>query len=64
MFLTRYTNLLKKQKGCTTPQWLVFQFDRRIWPRLQTVSAKNAMNLAASMRFSLKSITMQLYPHG
>ncbi|MEX7639650.1 replication endonuclease, partial [Serratia marcescens] len=52
MFLTRYTNLLKSKGLHDANKWLVFQFDRRIWPRLQTVSAKNAMNLAASMRFS------------
>ncbi|QHI77503.1 replication endonuclease [Serratia sp. NGAS9] len=52
MFLTRYTNLLKSKGLHDANNWLVFQFDRRIWPRLQTVSAKNAMNLAASMRFS------------
>ncbi len=51
MFLTRYTNLLKSKGLHDANKWLVFQFDRRIWPRLQTVSAKNAMNLAASMRF-------------
>ncbi|WP_043148058.1 replication endonuclease [Serratia marcescens] len=52
MFLTRYTNLLKSKGLHNANKWLVFQFDRRIWPRLQTVSAKNAMNLTASMRFS------------
>ncbi|HGE6895199.1 TPA: replication endonuclease [Serratia marcescens] len=52
MFLTRYTNLLKSKGLHDANKWLVFQFDRRIWPRLQKVSAKNAMNLAASMRFS------------
>ncbi|MGP3002160.1 replication endonuclease [Serratia bockelmannii] len=52
MFLTRYTNLLKSKGLHDANKWLVFQFDRRIWPRLQTVNAKNAMNLAASMRFS------------
>ncbi len=52
MFLMRYTNLLKSKGLHDANKWLVFQFDRRIWPRLQTVSAKNAMNLAASMRFS------------
>ncbi|MCA3995622.1 replication endonuclease [Serratia marcescens] len=52
MFLTRYTNLLKSKGLHDANKWLVFQFDRRIWPRLQTVSAKNAMNLAASMQFS------------
>ncbi|MGP2711669.1 replication endonuclease [Serratia marcescens] len=51
MFLTRYTNLLKSKGLHDANKWLVFQFDRRIWPRLQTVSAKNAMNLTASMRF-------------
>lgn len=51
MFLTRYTNLLKSKGLHDANKWLVFQFDRRIWPRLQTVSAKNAMNLEASVRF-------------
>lgn len=51
MFLTRYTNLLKSKGLHDANKWLVFQFDRRIWPRLQTVSAKNAMNLEASARF-------------
>ncbi|CAI1192285.1 replication endonuclease [Serratia ficaria] len=52
MFLTRYTNLLKAKGLHDANKWLVFQFDRRIWPRLQTVNAKSAMNLNASMRFS------------
>ncbi|GAA3589008.1 replication endonuclease [Gibbsiella greigii] len=52
MFLTRYTHLLKGKGLHDANKWLVFQFDRRIWPRLQAVNEKNGMNLGASLRFS------------
>jgi len=55
MFLIRYNNLLKVKGLHEANKWLVFQFDRRIWPRIQVVNAKHAMNLEASMCFYTES---------
>ncbi|MEB6334264.1 replication endonuclease [Serratia rhizosphaerae] len=62
MFLTRYTNLLKTKGLHDANKWLVFQFDRRIWPRLQATNAKHAMNLNASMGFYAESINYNALP--
>ncbi|CAI1075886.1 replication endonuclease [Serratia entomophila] len=51
MFLSRYTRLLESKGLADANKWLVFQFDRRIWPRIRTVNIKNAMNFEASSRF-------------
>ncbi|WP_024528232.1 replication endonuclease [Serratia fonticola] len=50
-FLSRHDYLLKSKGLHDANKWLVLQFDRRIWPRIQTVNDKNAMDLHASPCF-------------
>lgn len=51
IFLSRHDYLLKSKGLHDANKWLVFQFERRIWPRIEAVNAKNGMNLAASPRW-------------
>lgn len=51
IFLGRHAFLLKEQGLHAANKWLVLQFQRRIWPRIEIVNAKNAMNLNASPCF-------------
>jgi hypothetical protein len=51
IFLGRHSFLLKEQGLHAANKWLVLQFERRIWPRIEDVNAKNGMNLAASPRW-------------
>ncbi|MEL5452321.1 replication endonuclease [Serratia bockelmannii] len=51
IFLSRHNYLLKSKGLHDANKWLVFQFERRIWPRIEAVNAKNKMNLAASPRW-------------
>ncbi|CAI0904299.1 replication endonuclease [Serratia proteamaculans] len=51
IFLSRHDYLLKSKGLHDANKWLVFQFERRIWPRIEAVNAKNGMNVAASPRW-------------
>ncbi|MEL5668783.1 replication endonuclease [Serratia ureilytica] len=51
IFLGRHSFLLKEQGLHAANKWLVLQFERRIWPRIEIVSEKNAMNINASPCF-------------
>lgn len=51
IFLSRHDYLLKSKGLHDANKWLLFQFERRIWPRIEAVNAKNGMNLAASPRW-------------
>lgn len=51
IFLGRHSFLLKEQGLHAANKWLVLQFERRIWPRIEIVNEKNAMNLNASPCF-------------
>uniref|UniRef100_UPI0035C7456B replication endonuclease n=2 Tax=Serratia quinivorans TaxID=137545 RepID=UPI0035C7456B len=51
IFLGRHTYLLKEQGIHAANKWLVLQFQSRIWPRIEIVNEKNAMNLSASPCF-------------
>ncbi|KFK93354.1 MULTISPECIES: replication endonuclease [unclassified Serratia (in: enterobacteria)] len=51
IFLARHAYLLKEKGLHDANKWLVLQFQRRIWPRIEIVNAKNAMNLNASPCF-------------
>ena len=51
IFLSRHDYLLKSKGLHDANKWLVFQFERRIWPRIEAVNAKNGMNFAASPRW-------------
>ncbi|TCT85289.1 hypothetical protein EDC48_11547 [Gibbsiella quercinecans] len=51
IFLGRHTYLLKEQGIHAANKWLVLQLQRRIWPRIEIVNEKNAMNLNASSCF-------------
>ncbi|HIE4239390.1 TPA: replication endonuclease [Serratia marcescens] len=51
IFLGRHSFLLKKQGLHAANKWLVLQFERRIWPRIEIVNEKNAMNLNSSPCF-------------
>lgn len=51
IFLSRHDYLLKSKGLHDANKWLVFQFERRIWPRIEVVNAKNGMNVAASPRW-------------
>ncbi|MEX7635647.1 replication endonuclease [Serratia marcescens] len=47
IFLGRHSFLLKEQGLHAANKWLVLQFERRIWPRIEIVNEKNAMNINA-----------------
>ncbi|HBC0574340.1 TPA: replication endonuclease [Serratia marcescens] len=51
IFLGRHSFLLKEQGLHAANKWLVLQFERRIWPRIEIVNEKNTMNLNASPCF-------------
>ncbi len=51
IFLGRHSFLLKEQGLHAANKWLVLQFERRIWPRIEIVNEKNAMNIDASPCF-------------
>ncbi len=51
IFLSRHAYLLKEKGLHDANKWLMLQFQRRIWPRIEIVNAKNAMNLNASPCF-------------
>ncbi|MGP1086352.1 replication endonuclease [Serratia sp. CY58181] len=51
IFLGRHSFLLKEQGLHAANKWLVLQFERRIWPRIEIVNEKNAMNINASPCF-------------
>jgi len=51
IFLSRHTYLLKEKGLHDANKWLMLQFQRRIWPRIEIVNTKNAMNLNASPCF-------------
>ncbi|CAI0969201.1 Bacteriophage replication gene A protein (GPA) [Serratia proteamaculans] len=51
IFLGRHSFLLKEQGLHAANKWLVLQFERRIWPRIEIVNGKNAMRLYSSLRF-------------
>lgn len=51
IFQARHTYQLLEKGLHDANKWLVLQFNRRIWPRIERVNAKNAMNLNASMHF-------------
>ncbi|HEJ8088361.1 TPA: replication endonuclease [Serratia liquefaciens] len=51
IFLSRHDYLLKSKGLHDANKWLVFQFERRIWPRIEAVNARSGMNLAASARW-------------
>jgi hypothetical protein len=51
LFLSRHDYLLKSRGLHEANKWLMLQFDRRIWPRIQTVNDKNAMDIEASQCF-------------
>ncbi|PII53335.1 replication protein [Serratia sp. OLHL2] len=51
IFLGRHTYLLKEQGIHAANKWLVLQFQRRIWPRIEIVNDKNAMRLCSSPCF-------------
>ncbi|CNJ96992.1 replication gene A [Yersinia mollaretii] len=53
-FISRYEFLLASKGGCAANKWLVFIFDKRIWPRIKTVNHKNKMNVNAVSRFSIE----------
>ncbi|EPC5390624.1 replication endonuclease [Serratia liquefaciens] len=51
IFLSRHDYLLKSKGLHDANKWLMFQFERRIWPRIEAVNTKNGMNVAASPRW-------------
>ncbi|MEN4040370.1 replication endonuclease [Serratia marcescens] len=51
IFLGRHSFLLKEQGLHAANKWLVLQFERRIWPRIEIVNEKNTMNINASPCF-------------
>ncbi|CAI2467994.1 Bacteriophage replication gene A protein (GPA) [Serratia ficaria] len=51
IFLQRHAYLLKEKGLHDANKWLVLQFQRRIWPRIAIVNAKNSMNRDAVLRF-------------
>ena len=51
IFLSRHAYLLKEKGLHDANKWLMLQFQRRIWPRIEIVNAKNAMDLNASPCF-------------
>ncbi|MFT2789509.1 replication endonuclease [Serratia sp. T13T92] len=51
IFLSRHAYLLKDKGLHDANKWLMLQFQRRIWPRIEIVNAKNAMNTNVSPCF-------------
>ncbi|CVC02596.1 Bacteriophage replication gene A protein (GPA) [Serratia marcescens] len=51
IFLARHAYLLKDKGLNEANKWLVLQFQRRIWPRINIVNGKNAMDRDATLRF-------------
>ncbi|MGE4800102.1 replication endonuclease [Yersinia hibernica] len=56
-FISRYEYLLTNKGLNDVNKWLVFVFDQRIWPRIQVVNKKNAMNAHAWRWFSIEAET-------
>ncbi|MDA5523757.1 replication endonuclease [Yersinia kristensenii] len=52
-FISRYEYLLTNKGLNDANKWLVFVFDQRIWPRIQVVNKKNAMNIHDWRWFSI-----------
>ncbi|QBX66891.1 replication endonuclease [Serratia quinivorans] len=61
-FTERHQHLLSQQGSKAAWHYLVLVFERRIWPRIQQVNDKFALNRQASMRFGSESDNYNALP--
>ncbi|MCL2894291.1 replication endonuclease [Brenneria tiliae] len=62
IFLNRYTWLKKNKGPQSANKFLVYSFMQRMWPRIEAINTRHAMNRNASERFLSESDTYQTLP--
>ncbi|MFE8146558.1 replication endonuclease [Brenneria goodwinii] len=62
IFLSRYTWLGRNKGQQSANKFLVYSFMQRMWPRIEAINTRHAMNRNASERFLSESDTYQTLP--